>query len=83
MGLTRGVDIDPYKAQVVSKLLEMARGLEVATVVEGVETIGEWQWAKEHGADYVQGFLFGRPATPAPEPVVPELVKFGCQASIG
>ena len=71
MGLTRGVDTDPYKAQVVGKLLEMARGLGVLTVFEGVETVGEWEWAKAHHADYVQGYLFARPANPAPRPVVP------------
>jgi EAL domain-containing protein (putative c-di-GMP-specific phosphodiesterase class I) len=68
MGLTRGVDKDPYKARVAMKLLEMARDLGVRTVVEGVETISEWEWAKEHGADYVQGYLFARPAAAPPIP---------------
>ena len=40
MGLVRGVDADPYKAQVAGKLVEMARGLGVETVVERVETAG-------------------------------------------
>jgi EAL domain-containing protein (putative c-di-GMP-specific phosphodiesterase class I) len=74
MGLTRGVDTDPYKAQVVGKLLEMARGLGVLTVVEGVETVGEWEWARAHQADYVQGYLFARPANPAPLPIAPHQV---------
>ncbi len=68
MGLTRGVDSDPYKARVALKLLEMARDLGVRTVVEGVETINEWEWAKENGADYVQGYLFARPAAVPPMP---------------
>lgn len=68
MGLTRGVDTDPYKARVAMKLLEMSRDLGVRTVVEGVETVGEWEWAREHGANFVQGYLFARPAAVPPLP---------------
>lgn len=68
MGLTRGVDTDPYKARVAMKLLEMSQDLGVRTVVEGVETAGEWEWAREHGADFVQGYLFARPAAVPPIP---------------
>lgn len=61
MGLIRNVDKDLYKSRVASKLLELARELDVKTVVEGVETVGEWQWVLEHGADFAQGYLFARP----------------------
>ncbi len=71
MGLTRGVDADPYKARVVGKLLEMARDLDIRTVAEGVETVGEWEWVRDHGADLVQGYLFARPACPPAAPKVP------------
>ncbi|HVK16033.1 MAG TPA: EAL domain-containing protein [Fimbriiglobus sp.] len=74
MELTRGVDRDRYKARVVSKLLEMARDIGARTVVEGVETDGEWEWARAYGADFVQGYLFARPATPPPVPAVPVTV---------
>lgn len=70
MGLIRHVDTDPYKASVVGKLLEMARELGVRSVVEGVETAGEWQWAADHGANFVQGYLFARPAAVPPQPVL-------------
>ena len=62
MTLIRDVDRDLYKSRIASKLLELARELEVATVAEGVETVGEWKWATEHGADYAQGYLFARPS---------------------
>lgn len=61
MDLIRNVDQDVYKSQVASKLLELAQELGVKTVVEGVETIGEWHWAQQHGADFAQGYLFARP----------------------
>ena len=64
--LIRNVDRDPYKSRVAAKLLELAKELHVATVVEGVETPGQWRWAKDHGADLAQGFLFARPAASPP-----------------
>ena len=64
MQLVRGVDTDPYKALVAGKLLEMARGLEVETIVEGVETEGELAWARENGATFAQGYLIARPQSP-------------------
>jgi EAL domain-containing protein (putative c-di-GMP-specific phosphodiesterase class I) len=70
MGLIRDVDKVPYKAHIASKLLEMARALEVQTIAEGVETEGEYQWLREHGADYVQGYLFAKPGSPPPLPKV-------------
>jgi EAL domain-containing protein (putative c-di-GMP-specific phosphodiesterase class I) len=66
MGLIRDVDRDIYKSCVASKLLELAQELNVCTVVEGIETIGEWQWSKDHGANFAQGYLFARPECPPP-----------------
>ena len=62
MELVRGVHQDPYKSCVASKLLELARELEVLTIAEGIETHEEWQWTREHGADMAQGYLFAKPA---------------------
>ena len=66
MGLIRDVDSDLYKSRVAAKLLELAQELQVKTVVEGIETVGEWEWSREHGADYAQGYLFARPDNPPP-----------------
>jgi EAL domain-containing protein (putative c-di-GMP-specific phosphodiesterase class I) len=68
MDLIRDVDKDVYKSCVASKLLELARELGVGTVVEGVETVGQLQWAIEHGADFAQGYLFARPNADPPQP---------------
>ncbi len=69
--LVRDVDKDPYKATITANLLAMARTLPVATIAEGIETPGEYAWLKEHGADYLQGFLFARPAQEPPTEIVP------------
>lgn len=66
MHLMRDVHLDRYKALVTSRLLDMAHKLNIRTICEGIESPEEYQWAVRHGADYVQGFLFGRPS-PVPE----------------
>lgn len=68
MDLIRNVDQDPYKSRVAAKLLELARELDVKTVAEGIETEAEWQWTTRHGADFVQGYYFARPAPIPPQP---------------
>jgi EAL domain-containing protein (putative c-di-GMP-specific phosphodiesterase class I) len=70
VGLVREVDRDDYKANIASKLLELAQSLGIRTIAEGVENRAEWQWLNEHNCDYVQGFFFGRPASP-PEMLLP------------
>jgi EAL domain-containing protein (putative c-di-GMP-specific phosphodiesterase class I) len=62
MDLIRDADHDPVKAQIGGKLLKMARGLEIPTIAEGVETEAEWLWLRDHGASFAQGYYFGRPA---------------------
>ncbi len=68
MQLVSNVDRDTYKARVASKVLELAQELGIRTVVEGVETPGQWQWSADHGADFAQGFLFAKPAPTPPKP---------------
>ena len=66
--LVRDVGTDPYKTRVAAKILELANGLGVGVVAEGVETEEEWRWLSENGADYLQGYLFARPAPTPPLP---------------
>lgn len=73
MALIRDVDTEPFKASIVRNLLDLARSLGVKTVVEGVETVGEWQWLLAHGANYAQGYLFGKPQETPQEPIVPSV----------
>lgn len=68
MELVRDVDVDPYRAEIVAKLLESARNLGIRTVAEGVESEGEWRWLRAHRVDFVQGHLFARPDLPPPSP---------------
>jgi EAL domain-containing protein (putative c-di-GMP-specific phosphodiesterase class I) len=66
--LIREVNVDRVKDLIASKLLEIGNGLGIRTIVEGVETPQELQWARARGADFVQGFLIAKPG-PSPRPV--------------
>jgi predicted signal transduction protein with EAL and GGDEF domain len=48
-------------APLVDAIIAMAKSLGLATVAEGVETQGQWQYLRNCGANQVQGFLFCRP----------------------
>lgn len=61
MQLIRGIDSDPYKGEIVSKLIDLAHNLAIQVIAEGVETVGEWNWVAAHGVQFTQGYLFGRP----------------------
>jgi hypothetical protein len=60
--LIGGVHDDPVKALIARKLLEIGHGKGIGTIVEGIEEEAELSWVREHGADYLQGFLLGKPA---------------------
>jgi len=61
MDLIRGIDVDPYKGEIVARLIDLAHKLNIEVIAEGVETVAEWNWVAAHGADFTQGYLFGRP----------------------
>ena len=64
MQLIRNVHQDYYKALITEKLLEIAVELEIKTVAEGVETLEEFDWVRERGANFVQGYLIAKPTSP-------------------
>lgn len=64
--LMHGVDNDPFKATIAAKLLEAAQSLKIRTIAEGIETRGEWDWLKQNGGDFGQGFYFAHPAASPP-----------------
>lgn len=68
MGLVRGVDRQPLRRKLIRSIAELCRGLGILVLAEGVETEAEREALTEAGCDLLQGFLFGRPAPPAPRP---------------
>lgn len=53
-------------------IVAQARDLEIQVIAEGIETETQLQMCREAGVDFLQGFLFGRPANP-PEMARPTL----------
>lgn len=62
MDLIRDVDKDVCKAVIAEKIFDITRSLNIKTVAEGIETIEELEWVREHGADYVQGYFIAKPS---------------------
>ncbi|MDQ6965560.1 MAG: bifunctional diguanylate cyclase/phosphodiesterase, partial [Mariprofundaceae bacterium] len=56
-----GVDLDYEKAVLVKAMIVMAHSLSLRVVAEGVERQEELDFLREHGCDFVQGYLLGRP----------------------
>ena len=59
-----GVDVDPQNQSIVSAFIELARGLGMTTLAEGIETEGELAFVRERGCVMGQGFYFSKPVPP-------------------
>lgn len=55
------VDRDPEQQRMVNAILTMADRLDLSTVAEGVETVGEHAMLAQLGCGHVQGFGIARP----------------------
>ena len=55
-------DRDAEQQKMVAAILTMAERLELETLAEGVETVGEHALLAQLGCDHVQGYGIGRPA---------------------
>jgi len=54
-------DRDPEQQRMITAILTMAERLELETLAEGVETVGEHALLAQLGCQHVQGFGIGRP----------------------
>lgn len=57
----RNMTQSPQDAAIVAAVLEMAQGLGVCVVAEGIETPAELALLHDQGCQYGQGYHFGRP----------------------
>jgi len=61
MELVRNVHNDEYKQNIVTNLIRIARTNGIEVIAEGIETEEEAQWLTDANADYLQGYLYGKP----------------------
>ena len=48
-------------AAIATAIIELAHGLGLVAVAEGVETQEQWDFLAARGCDEIQGFLLARP----------------------
>ena len=66
--LVMGIDKHPTKQRVVQAMYHLCADLGMTVISEGVETKDELSTLMGLGADYLQGYLFARPASEIIEP---------------
>ena len=58
---TQGLSKRAECTAIVASVLTLARGLDISTTAEGVETEAQFELLRAAGVDFVQGYLLGRP----------------------
>lgn len=57
------IGTDAVTSNVIYHVIELAKGLQLETVAEGVETEEQAAWLHGQGVRYAQGYIFSRPLT--------------------
>jgi len=60
----RELTTHPVNATITEAIVRLARGLDLATIAEGVETPEQLLLLGSYGCHRMQGYLFGRPSAP-------------------
>ena len=60
-GFVADIDSEPVHATVIRSVIDLAHGLGMQVVAEGVETRAQRALLTGYGCDLAQGYLFSRP----------------------
>lgn len=56
------INMDSKKQELLKKIIDMARSMNIKVLAEGVETKEEYNYLRNSGAGLAQGYYLGRPA---------------------
>ncbi|MBA3696189.1 MAG: EAL domain-containing protein [Methylotenera sp.] len=74
MGLVRGIESHGPRQAIVRAIAQVCVDLGIDFVIEGVETVDEFAWFNDLGANLYQGYLFAKPMFEAMPPFqIPDL----------
>ena len=62
-GFVNAIGRETITSPVLDAVLTLTHRLNLVTVAEGVETEEQAAWLREHGVDFLQGYLISRPLT--------------------
>ena len=62
-GFVNAIGRETITSPVLDAVLALTHRLNLVTVAEGVETEEQAAWLRDHGVDYLQGYLISRPLT--------------------
>lgn len=60
-GFVSAIGRETITSPVLDAVLTLTRRLNIVTVAEGVETEEQAAWLRDHGVNYLQGYLISRP----------------------
>jgi EAL domain-containing protein (putative c-di-GMP-specific phosphodiesterase class I) len=69
--LIAGLTPDTRQFRLLTSLVDLCHRMEAQVIAEGVETESELEASIQLGVDFVQGYVFGRPADPPPDLIWP------------
>ncbi len=59
-----GIPDDKEDMVLIHAIIAMAHGLGLSVIAEGIETQEQWEFLKDEGCDFAQGYLFSKPLPP-------------------
>jgi FOG: EAL domain len=62
-GFVNAIGTETVTSPVLDAVLTLARKMNLVTVAEGVETQEQAVWLRDHGVNFMQGYLISRPLT--------------------
>lgn len=69
--LIAGLAPDSRQFRLLTSIVDLCHQMEAQVIAEGVETESELEASIQLGVDFVQGYVFGRPADPPPDLIWP------------